>query len=107
MASNGQEVLDLFKNHDWDVVLMDVQMPVMDGPTATRAIRQFERDQGRRPTPILALTANAMAHQLDEYRQAGCNGHVSKPIDASDLIGAMSRVLAEVVEVSRSEPVVV
>lgn len=105
MASNGQEVLDQFKDQDWDVVLMDVQMPVMDGPTATRAIRQFERDQARRPTPILALTANAMAHQLDEYRQAGCNGHVSKPIDASDLIGAMSRVLAEVVEVSRSEPV--
>jgi signal transduction histidine kinase/ActR/RegA family two-component response regulator len=107
MASNGQEVLDLFKNHDWDVVLMDVQMPVMDGPTATRAIRQFERDQARRPTPILALTANAMAHQLDDYRQAGCNGHVSKPIDATDLISAMSRVLAEAEEVNRSEAVVV
>jgi signal transduction histidine kinase/AmiR/NasT family two-component response regulator len=103
MASNGQEVLDLFKNHDWDVVLMDVQMPVMDGPTATRAIRQFERDQARRPTPILALTANAMAHQLDDYRQAGCNGHVSKPIDATDLISAMSRVLAEAEDVTRSE----
>jgi CheY-like chemotaxis protein len=107
MASNGQEVLDLFKNHDWDVVLMDVQMPVMDGPTATRAIRQFERGQARRPTPILALTANAMAHQLDDYRQAGCNGHVSKPIDATDLISAMSRVLAEADEVNRSEAVVV
>ena len=107
MASNGQEVLDLFKNHDWDVVLMDVQMPVMDGPTATRAIRQFERDQARRPTPILALTANAMAHQLDDYRQAGCNGHVSKPIDATDLISAMSRVLAEAEEVDRSEAVII
>ena len=107
MASNGQEVLDLFKNHDWDVVLMDVQMPVMDGPTATRAIRQFERDQARRPTPILALTANAMAHQLDDYRQAGCNGHVSKPIDATDLISAMGRVLAEADEVNRSEAVVI
>jgi CheY-like chemotaxis protein len=74
---------------------MDVQMPVMDGPSATRAIRAFEREQGRAPTPILALTANAMAHQLDEYRQSGCNGHVSKPIDASELIGAMSRVLME------------
>jgi CheY-like chemotaxis protein len=103
MASNGQEVLDLFKDQDWDVVLMDVQMPVMDGPTATRAIRQFERDQARRPTPILALTANAMAHQLDDYRQAGCNGHVSKPIDATDLISAMSRVLAEAEDVTRSE----
>lgn len=103
MASNGQEVLDLFKDHDWDVVLMDVQMPVMDGPSATRAIRQFEREQARSPTPILALTANAMAHQLDDYREAGCNGHVSKPIDASDLISAMGRVLAEVGEVGRSE----
>ncbi|MEY4250080.1 MAG: hypothetical protein RJA87_1713 [Pseudomonadota bacterium] len=107
MASDGQEVLDLFKTHDWDVVLMDVQMPVMDGPTATRAIRQFERDQARRPTPILALTANAMAHQLDDYRQAGCNGHVSKPIDATDLISAMGRVLAEADEVNRSEAVVI
>jgi len=107
MASNGQEVLDQFKDQDWDVVLMDVQMPVMDGPTATRAIRQFERDQARRPTPILALTANAMAHQLEDYRQAGCNGHVSKPIDAADLISAMSRVLAEAEEGSHSEVEVV
>ncbi|MEY4255273.1 MAG: hypothetical protein RLZZ141_500 [Pseudomonadota bacterium] len=95
MTGNGQEVLAKFKEQDWDVVLMDVQMPVMDGPSATRAIRAFEREQGRAPTPILALTANAMAHQLDEYRQSGCNGHVSKPIDASELIGAMSRVLME------------
>jgi CheY-like chemotaxis protein len=48
-----------------------------------------------------------MAHQLDDYRQAGCNGHVSKPIDATDLISAMSRVLAEAEEVNRSEAVVV
>jgi len=107
MASNGQEVLDQFKDQDWDIVLMDVQMPVMDGPTATRAIRQFEREQARRPTPILALTANAMAHQLEDYRQAGCNGHVSKPIDAADLISAMSRVLAEAEEGSHSEVEVV
>ena len=106
MASHGEEVLALFKDHDWDVVLMDVQMPIMDGPTATRAIRQFEREAGRKATPILALTANAMAHQLDDYRQAGCNGHVSKPIDASDLIAAMSRVLAEAEEVRMTEAVV-
>jgi two-component system, sensor histidine kinase len=95
MASHGEEVLQQFMNHDWDVVLMDVQMPVMDGVSATRAIRKFERDNDRKATPILALTANAMAHQLDEYRQAGCNGHVSKPIDAKDLISAMGRVLSE------------
>ena len=105
MTGNGEEVLAQFKEQDWDIVLMDVQMPIMDGPSATRAIREFERQQGRKATPILALTANAMTHQLDEYRQAGCNGHVSKPIDASDLIASMSRVLAEADELSRSEAV--
>ena len=50
---------------DWDLILMDVQMPVMDGPTATRCIREREADTGRRRTPIVALTANAMSHQVE------------------------------------------
>ena len=74
-------------------------------PTATCANAQFEPDHASRSAAIL-LTANAMARQLNEYRQAGCNGHVLKPIDASDLIGPMSRVLAEGDEVSPSEAVV-
>jgi two-component system, sensor histidine kinase len=95
LASDGAEVLERFKSEDWDIVLMDVQMPVMDGVTATRAIRAFERDQNRKPTPILALTANNMAHQISEYRKAGFNGHVSKPLDALELVWGIRHQLPE------------
>ena len=62
-------------------MLMDVQMPRMDGPTATRFIRERELAQGRRRTPIIALTANAMTHQVKEYLAAGMDGFVAKPIE--------------------------
>jgi Response regulators consisting of a CheY-like receiver domain and a winged-helix DNA-binding domain len=62
---------------------------VMDGPAAARAIRDAEARTGRARTPILALTANAMAHQVAEYAAAGMDGHVAKPIDAARLYTAI------------------
>jgi CheY-like chemotaxis protein len=61
---------------------MDIQMPVMDGATATRAIRAREAATGRARTPIFALSANAMSHQVAEYLACGMDGHLAKPIDA-------------------------
>ena len=74
---------------------MDVQMPEMDGPDATRAIRAAERATGRRRTPIIALTANAMAHQRAEYEAAGMDDLVAKPIEVNRLFGALEQALEE------------
>jgi CheY-like chemotaxis protein len=70
---------------------MDVQMPIMDGLTATAAIRNREADTGRERTPIIALTANAMSHQVEQYIAAGMDGHVAKPIQAAELFEALTR----------------
>jgi CheY-like chemotaxis protein len=68
---------------------MDVQMPVMDGPAATRRIREREAQLGRPMTPIIAVTANAMIHQIANYRAAGMNEVVSKPINVEALFAAI------------------
>jgi two-component system, sensor histidine kinase len=71
---------------------MDVQMPVMDGLAACAAIRAAEAEEpARTRTPILALTANAMSHQVSEYMACGFDGHVAKPIDAGRLYEAIAR----------------
>ncbi len=88
-VNNGQEAVDAWAEREWDVILMDVQMPVMDGVTAASIIRERERQQGRARTPIVALTANAMAHQTDEYLEKGMDDHVAKPIHAEDLLRAV------------------
>ncbi|HWA62153.1 MAG TPA: ATP-binding protein [Caulobacteraceae bacterium] len=89
IVGNGEEALAAWESEPWDVILMDVQMPVMDGPTATRAIRAREAEAGRAPTPIIALTANAMTHQTAGYRAAGMTGFVAKPIEVSQLFAAL------------------
>jgi signal transduction histidine kinase/CheY-like chemotaxis protein len=86
IAADGTEAVRAFKDGGFDAVLMDIQMPNMNGVDATRAIRQFEAEQGRERTPILALSANVMAHQVDEYVAAGMDGYIAKPIDAGTLV---------------------
>ncbi len=93
VVSDGVQALAAWEHGTWDLILMDVQMPVMDGPTATREIRDRERASGRRPTPVIALTANAMAHQIADYRAAGMDAIVAKPIDVEQLLSAMQEVL--------------
>jgi PAS domain S-box-containing protein len=93
LVGDGAQALEAFRSQDWDVVLMDVQMPVMDGLNATREIRRMEREAGRPPTPIIGLTANAMAHQKEEYLAIGMNLVVSKPFAIPDLFGAVEDVL--------------
>jgi CheY-like chemotaxis protein len=94
VVTNGKLAVDAWDAQPWDVILMDVQMPVMDGPTATRLIRSRETQTGRARTPILALTANAMTHQVADYMAAGMDGHVAKPIEARLLFSALERALA-------------
>lgn len=89
LVDNGQEALEAWKAADWDIILMDVQMPLMDGPTAAGAIRTAEAISGRRRTPILALTANVMSHQIATYRAAGMDDVLAKPIVAPALFAAI------------------
>lgn len=93
VVNDGQEAVQAWRTGAWDLILMDVQMPVMDGITATRIIRQEESGRTGAPTPILALTANVMTHQQDAYREAGMNGAVAKPIDPAKLFAAMDALL--------------
>ena len=79
-AANGAEAVSLFQKDRYDLVLMDMQMPVQDGYAATRRIREWEREHGRGPCPILALTAYALAGDADKSLAAGCDGHMTKPI---------------------------
>jgi CheY-like chemotaxis protein len=92
LVNDGAQAVEASAHDDFDLILMDVQMPVMDGPAATRAIRAREHNSGRR-TPILALTANAMAHHQVEYAVAGMDGLVAKPILLEQLIAEIDRVL--------------
>jgi PAS domain S-box-containing protein len=93
LVSDGQAAVDAWRTAKWDLILMDVQMPIMDGVTATRIIRQEELGRAGAPTPILALTANVMTHQQESYRQAGMDGVVAKPIDAATLLTAIEAML--------------
>jgi signal transduction histidine kinase/AmiR/NasT family two-component response regulator len=94
VVENGADAVEAWKDAAWDVILMDMQMPVMDGLTAARAIRQAEAAMGRARTPIIALTANAMSHQIQQCLAAGMDGHVAKPIEAARLFAALELALA-------------
>ena len=94
VVGDGRQALEAWRGQVWDLILMDVRMPVMDGPTAARAIRAEEAQQGRARIPILALTANAMSHQAAEYADAGMDGVVAKPIEAARLFEAMRAAMA-------------
>ena len=94
-VEDGAQALDLFKREAFDLVLMDMQMPVMDGLTATAAIRAFEAQAGRARTPILMLTANAMAEHVEAGRAAGADGHLTKPLTLAALFDGIGRAMAD------------
>ena len=88
LANDGQQALETLAREDFDGVLMDVQMPVMDGYSATRAIRKQDRWH---ELPVIAMTANVMAGDRDKARQAGMNDHIAKPINVHDMLSTMAR----------------
>ena len=93
LVEDGAQAVEAWRERAWDLILMDVQMPVMDGLTATRQIRAGERETGRARTPIIALTANAMTHHREEYLAAGMDAVSPKPIELTALLETMERVL--------------
>ena len=94
-VGNGAEAVDLFKAEPFDVVLMDLHMPVMDGLTAIGLIRAHEAQGGAEPTPIIALTADALAEHVEATRAAGASFHLSKPIRPAALIAMLQRALTK------------
>jgi len=95
IVDNGRQAVEAWETQDWDIVLMDIQMPEMNGVDATRAIRLREAQTGRARTPIIAVTANAMTHQVAEYGAAGMDGVVPKPVDNLYLLAVMDQALAQ------------
>jgi CheY-like chemotaxis protein len=94
LVADGQQAVDAWRGGTFDLILMDIQMPVMDGVAATRMIRETESASGRARTPIVALSANAMTHQVAEYLGAGMDLHVAKPIELAKLHAALRAVTA-------------
>jgi CheY-like chemotaxis protein len=86
VANNGLEAVEWVRKAPFDLVLMDMQMPEMDGPQATRVIRQLPQGEH---LPVIAMTAAAMDEDRQECFAAGMNAHVSKPIDPQDLVDAL------------------
>jgi len=91
-AENGQIAVDKVKNKEYDIVLMDMQMPIMDGYTATKTIREWERENDRSEIPILALTAYAMKEDRDKTLEAGCSDYLAKPLRKEKLLEALLRL---------------
>ncbi|MFK5895197.1 MAG: response regulator [Pseudomonadota bacterium] len=88
VANNGQEALDLLTKQSFDGILMDLQMPVMDGYTATRKIRAWDR---YKDLPIIAMTANVMAGEKEKVILAGMNDHIAKPLNVLDMFSTMGK----------------
>ncbi|MDP2154880.1 MAG: response regulator, partial [Sulfuricella sp.] len=106
IAEDGQQALDILECQRFELVLMDIQMPVMGGFEATARIRERERQTGQH-IPILAMTANAMSGDRERCLQAGMDGYVSKPIKISELFKAIEQALAgggSISEASRPPP---
>jgi CheY-like chemotaxis protein len=91
-ANNGREALELFEQNEYALVLMDIQMPIIDGYTATRMMRRIEECRCRR-TPVVALTAHAYEEDIRRCREAGCDDHIAKPFKKKELLQCLARYL--------------
>jgi CheY-like chemotaxis protein len=94
-ASNGEEALQAMKAQRYDLVLMDCEMPILDGFSATQQLRAWEVSNQRIRTPIVALTAHILAEHKERARQAGMDGHMSKPVELSQLRELIEHWVAE------------
>ena len=91
-AENGALAVEMYKQNNYDLVLMDVQMPVMDGPEATRLIRAWEKEQNKKHTTIISLTAHAIREEIDKCMAAGCDTHLSKPVKKATLLQTIEEI---------------
>lgn len=92
LVENGRQAVSSFQQAEFDLVLMDFQMPVLSGLEAAAEIRAFEQAQQRKKTPIVALTANAMEGDNEKGRQAGMDDYLSKPIDIQKLDTLLAQI---------------
>jgi CheY-like chemotaxis protein len=102
IARNGEEAVRAAEGGHFDLILMDIMMPVMDGLAATAAIRALPPPFGA--VPIIALTANAMSGDQEQYLAAGMNDYVSKPVDRESMFTVMERVLGTTLLQTRPAP---
>jgi len=93
LAENGQEGVEAYQRQTFDVVLMDLRMPLMDGYEAMRRIRAIEAETGADHTPIIVISAHTRASDLDQARAAGADHHLGKPVHIPTLLGTMDEVL--------------
>ena len=105
LADNGQQALDLWERQHYDLILMDIQMPEMDGLVATREIRRREREAGTAPVPIIALPAHALESAREQSRAAGCDLHVTKPVRRAELIQIIQSLVQRAGPVETTAPV--
>ncbi|MEX0793091.1 MAG: response regulator [Pirellulaceae bacterium] len=94
-AHNGREAINQFEEGTFDIILMDVQMPIMDGLQTTAAIRQIELDEDLEPTPIVAMTAHAMQGDREKCLRAGMDAYVTKPIDIDNLLHTLESLVED------------
>jgi PAS domain S-box-containing protein len=94
-VEDGAQAVEAYRAHGFDLVLMDMQMPVQDGLSATRAIRELEQAAGRARTPVIMLTANALPEHVAAAAAAGADRHLSKPITAAALLASVQEAVAE------------
>ncbi|NCA71795.1 MAG: response regulator, partial [Sphingobacteriia bacterium] len=95
LAEHGRDALERQATHPYRLILMDMEMPEMDGLSATRAIREREREQGLRRLPIIAMTANALTEDRQRCFEAGMDGYIPKPISLADLESEIRRFFSQ------------
>ncbi len=87
-AKNGQQVIDMLEKDDYDIILMDINMPVMNGMECTKKIRSME-DEKKKNIPIVAITGNAMNYTMEEFKEAGINDYLQKPLNFDKLVNVV------------------
>ncbi len=92
-VKNGQEVLDLMEEQDFDVILMDINMPKMDGMECSRKIRAMD-DKKKANIPIIAITGNAPNYSMDDFKKAGIDHFLQKPLNFDELVDKVKEVTA-------------
>jgi len=103
-AEDGKEAINKFMTNHYDLVFMDIQMPVVDGYTAVQEIRRWEDHMSRSPTPVVALTASADMEAVRRTKEAGCNLHVSKPLKKATLLETIKSCAHEPAAAALSSP---
>lgn len=89
-AKNGNQVMDMVQKEDYDIILMDINMPGLDGMECSRRIRQMD-DPKKKDVPIVAITGNAKNYSDEDFSQAGINQYIQKPLNFDEVVGAVRK----------------